>query len=189
MGDLSNWAAGVIRKRAKGHTTTLRRSNTLRPSTIKISVDALAGATGLSLVASSGKLIGSVVSGAQFTISGILSTTFTILEDADTLNSGTLVVGISPALPVHVPAATPITFTQTYADVIYPVLIRKISDEDEKEGRNGQSIRLLPFQDSKPAPRVNDRLNGIPIIRVDEISGDGDHLAYYRCEIDEGTSA
>lgn len=188
MSNAASWAAEVIQQQAGGRTLILRRPNNLKPDTRTLSSAISAGNTAL-ILKSTSRLTGRVVKGSQFTITGIPGT-YTVLVDTEAPTSGLVPVTFTPAIPVgqSAPIGATVTFTANYAEISYPYLSRSVMTEDEKLIEGGTQVRLLPYVVSKPAPQQQDQINGTPILKVQVISGDGDHPAYYRCVIGDTPS-
>jgi len=188
-GRRGRWAAGVIRKRAGGKVTVLRRANNISTQNLVLSSNVLSSATTLSIKSASGpRLTGHAIKGSVFTIAGIPGMYMLASDSIEAQVSGTLPITFVPALALGAATGAAVTFTRSYTDTPYPILTRQVSDVDQKAVDGGQLVRLLPFDPTKPAPRLNDTLDGVPIIRVQPISGD-DTDAYYRCHIDGAKAA
>lgn len=190
VGDMSRWAANMVRRRAR-RTTILRRENAGAYTSTVLSAPLAASATAAIIKAAGGsRLSGTVVAGSKFTIAGVTGT-YTLSADVTAPPppaAGVVTITFTPAIPVGQSAAigAVLTFTQKYGEVTYPVLSRQASVDDVKAIENGESVKVLPFEKGKAAPRVGDRLDGVPVVRVETIDAD-DGVAYYRCHIVEAT--
>lgn len=180
---LGQRASRLIEQRARG-SATLRRQNSLIASPV-LNSNLSNGASSLQLKAASGRLTGRVVKGALFTIAGVAGS-YEVLIDSEASASGVLALTFTPVAASGASVGAAVTFTQKYSEVSYPYLNRQASDEDQKAIDEGQTIKLLPYDASKPAPEQGDLLNGDPIKRVQTIDAD-DAIAYYRCWVTEGT--
>jgi hypothetical protein len=165
-------------------TVTLRRQNTLLDAVV-LDAPIGEGDTSASIKKASSRLTGAVVAGSIFEIADI-SGTYTVTEDAQVPPTGVLDLSFSPAIPAgeSALAGAAVTWTQNYAEVTYPAVVRQASDEDRKTVSEGRSVLLLPYDKDKPAPRPNDQINGEPIIAdgVKTVDAD-DGIAFFRCYI------
>jgi len=180
---MGSWAAGVIKARAS-RVGTLRRMND-DLSLAVLATGVLAGATVFTVRAITGRMSGRVVGGSQLRIVGV-SGVYTVQADSDTQPNGVLAVTIQPGLLGPANSGATVTFSQPYADTPYQFLIRKVGVEDQKAVEMGQEYVILPWDQNKPMPKMNDRFNGIPIVRVQFVDAD-DGPAYYRCLMDNLT--
>lgn len=189
MSNLGQRASRLIEQRARRsgrQAPTLRRQNSLVVAPV-LNANLSAGASSLQLKASSGRLTGRVVKGSRFTITGVTGT-YEVLADATTSAAGVLTVIFTPIAASGAAVGAAVTFTQKYHETTYPYLNREASDEDVKAIDEGQTIKLIPYDASKPAPEQGDLFDGDPIDRVRTIDAD-DGIAYYRCWVKEGTIA
>lgn len=184
MSNLGQRASRLIERRAR-LSATLRRQNSLVVAPV-LNANLSAGASSLQLKGAS-KLTGRVVKGSRFTIAGVTGT-YEILADASTSTAGVLTVTFTPVAAGGASVGAAVTFTQKHYDTTYPYLNREASDEDVKAIDEGQTIKLLPYDASKPAPEQGDLFDGDLIDRVRTIDAD-DGIAYYRCWVKEGTIA
>lgn len=182
---LGQRASRLIERRART-SFMLRRQNSLIASPV-LNANLSSGAAALQLKAATGKLTGRVVKGALFTIAGVAGS-YEVLADSDASAAGVVALTFTPVAASGASTGAAVTFTQKYAEVSYPYLNRQASDEDTKAIDEGQTVKLLPYDASKPAPEQGDLLNGDPIKRVQTIDAD-DQIAYYRCWVTEGTIA
>lgn len=184
IGQRASW---LIERRARS-TAVLRRQNSLVVTPV-LNANLSAGASSLQLKSadSARPLRGRVVKGALFTVAGVAGI-YEVLADAENTAAGVVALTFTPVAAAGASTGAAVTFTQKYSEVSYPYLNRQASDEDQKAIDEGQTIKILPYAASKPAPEQGDLLDGDPIKRVQTIDGD-DQIAYYRCWVTEGTIA
>jgi hypothetical protein len=178
---LSGLAADLIRSRSRG-SLTLRRVNTILPNDrtpkLKLAANLSAGASTLSAKSpNTSTLEGRVVQGAKLTIAGVTGT-YTVTADAQSVAAGTIAISFSPVAAGPAAVDALITITQSYGDVSYPIITRNRSDQDMESVEGGRQVRFLPYDPTKPAPDINDRLDGITITEVETVDGD-DGIAFY----------